>query len=60
MNGLDAGTRLWWVRLPRLGARMSSTLGLTLLDGHWVGAIRVLSVLATPTALAVGVAIGWR
>lgn len=60
MNGLDAGTRLWWVRLPRFGARLSSTLGLALLDGHWVGAIRVLSVLATPTALAVGIAIGWR
>jgi len=60
VNGLDAGTRLWWVRLPRFGARLSSTLGLALLDGHWVGAIRVLSVLATPTALAVGIAIGWR
>ena len=58
MTPLDAGTRLWWVRLPRAGARISSTLGLTLLDGHWVGAVRVLGAVATPLAVVVGVAIG--
>lgn len=60
MSALDGGTRLWWVRLPRAGARISSTLGLTLLDGHWVGAVRVLGIVASPLVLLAGVAIGGR
>jgi hypothetical protein len=46
--------RLWWVRLPRLGRRWSPSLGATMADGVYLGAIRVLGALATPAAVVVG------
>jgi hypothetical protein len=60
VNVFDRVGRLWWVNLPRFGARLASSLGFTLLDGLWIGTLRVLNVVATPAALAAGLWIGWQ
>lgn len=60
MSALDGASTLWWVRLPRLGARLSSALGYTLLDGLWAGTVRLLGALATPALFAAGLWIGWQ
>jgi hypothetical protein len=60
MSVLEQTDHVWWVRLPRAGARVSSNLGATLVDGWWLALVRVLGAVATPIAFAAGLLIGWK
>ncbi len=60
VNVLDRAGRLWWVHLPGSARGLSSSLGFTLLDGMWIGTLRLLNVVATPAAFACGLWIGWQ
>lgn len=56
---LDAIVRFWWVRLPLVTRRISPTLTLGLLDGHYLAGYGPVARFASPLALLLGLLIGW-